>query len=162
MSTPIEKPKAHVDPTFTPLRNEKGGFTKVQEPPAQKKLDPSDPDWEKINPDIVALAQRNGMARSALNLYLEGQLNWMEALETMVTALGKELLVNQKILVEVRSDYVDMFNELGSHKQLMVNTMRDTIQLMDGKCKCGNPLMEGELVCTPCFTNQNLHHDVAN
>lgn len=106
----INQPKDFKDPTFTPLRNETGGFKKVEEPAVQTKKDDRDPDWDKINPDIIALAQRNGMARSALNLYFEGSLTWMEALETMVTALGRELLVNQKILVEVRSDYVDLFN----------------------------------------------------
>ena len=105
-----EQPKAYKDPTFTPLRNESGGFTKFDSPRQQVKKDEADPDWDHINPDIIGLAQRNGMARGSLNLYLEGQLTWMQALETMVTALGKELLVNQKILVEVRNDYVEIFN----------------------------------------------------
>lgn len=166
-------PKPYIDPTFTPLRDEKGGFQKVQEPPAQKKLDPSDPDWDKINPDIIALAQRNGMARSALNLYLEGELNWTHALETMVTALGRELLVNQKILVEVRHDYVDLFNiqqaqtELEDRSEEAQRKLQNSILAIEEgpkKCKCGNDAAPHCLKCFPCLSRENPgnSHDVAN
>lgn len=108
------------DPTFTPLRTagkfqaatdafSKNSSTTSTE---QKKKDENDPDFFNLNPDIIALCSRNGMARGALECYLDGQLTWVETLETMVTALGRELLMNQKILVEARTEAVSLYNTL--------------------------------------------------
>lgn len=113
---PPRPPKDFQDPTFTPLREDNGSFRKVPEPPEQIKKDFRDPDWDKLNPDIIQLCQRNGMARGCLNLYLTGQLDWMEALESMVIILGKELLVNQSIQVETKDEYTRLWNQVNGQK----------------------------------------------
>lgn len=107
--------KDFTDPTFTPLR-ENGSFKSVPPPVQQTKEIPSDPDWAYINPDIIALCQRNGMARSCMEAYLTGQLSWLHCLETMVVALGKELVANQKIVVECRNEYLGVWHELQETK----------------------------------------------
>lgn len=61
------------------------------------------PKPEDINPDIVALAKRNGMVRQFVELYLRGELTWTQALEMMVTTLGKEVIDQRKLLVECAS-----------------------------------------------------------
>lgn len=113
MTTPYEQ-REFKDPTFTPLRDEAGGFTKVPPPPTQVKINHFDPDWERINPDIIALCQRNGMARGCMTEYLVGHLTWLEALETMVVALGKELVANQIVLVDQRNEYLSVAKQLQS------------------------------------------------
>lgn len=55
----------------------------------QIKKIPTDPDWGQINPDLIALAQGSGKLRGPINLFLHGDLTWIEALETMVLMLVK-------------------------------------------------------------------------
>jgi hypothetical protein len=111
------KPEDFQDPTFTPHR-EDGSFAKLPPPPVQIKKVESDPNWEDINPDIIRLCQRNGMARGALNHYLSGGFSWLHCLETMVVALGKELVANQDILVEQRNEYMDLYKSVTEKKHL--------------------------------------------
>lgn len=92
------------NPTFTPLREETGQFKAFLPPPQQKKKAQNDPKWDNINPEIIALCSRNGMARGCMELYLNGDLTWMECLEIMVIALGKELVLNQSILIDQRRE----------------------------------------------------------
>lgn len=99
-------PQPHIDPTFTPLRGPDGSFVNIKAPYIQVKRDKSDPDHREINPEIIRLCQRNGMARSCLILFEKGEITWLQCLETMVVALGKELLANQAVLVDQRNDYL--------------------------------------------------------
>lgn len=123
-------PDEFKDPTFTPLR-ENGAFKSVPPPPEQRKLVESDPDWCDINPDIVALAQRNGMARQCMEQYLDGQLSWLHALETMVVALGKELVRNQLIHVETRNEYLGLWKEHEETKKALMAPETATLSLVN-------------------------------
>lgn len=69
----------------------------------QVKKDDRDPDFDKINPDIVKIAQTNGFVRQPLELYLTGKLSWMEALEAMVTTVYGQFKDQQNLLTEVLS-----------------------------------------------------------
>lgn len=117
MTHQARNPQDFQDPTFTPHR-EDGSFAKLPTPPTQTKKVETDPNWEDINPDIIRLCQRNGMARGCLNLYLEGKLSWLHCLETMVVALGKELVSNQDILVEQRNEYLDLVKAVEAAKPI--------------------------------------------
>lgn len=66
----------------------------------QTKKNPDDPDFDKLNPQIVELARSNGYIRQPLELFLDGQLTWMEALELMVLVVGKEYRSQSKILID--------------------------------------------------------------
>lgn len=56
------------------------------------------------------------MARQCLEQYLSGQFSWLHCLETMVVALGKELVRNQLICVEVRNEYIGLWKEVSDEK----------------------------------------------
>lgn len=71
----------------------------------QIKKKPTDPNWEEINPDIVKLAKTTKWIRDPFELYLRGDLTWMEALETMVTIIGKEFKAQQSLLVQTLQEH---------------------------------------------------------
>jgi hypothetical protein len=68
----------------------------------QTKLNPNDPDFYDLNPELVKLAETNGNIRQSMELYLSGRVTWLQALETMVLLLAKEFRAQQKILIEVQ------------------------------------------------------------
>jgi len=76
-----------------------------QEPEAvQIKKNPNDPNVEDINPDIVALAKRLQFVKGPFELFLRGELTWLEALETMIMLLGKEYVAQNRILITTLTD----------------------------------------------------------
>lgn len=64
----------------------------------QIKKNPNDPDWQDLNPKIIALAHQVGFIRQPYDMWFEGQVTWQEALETMVALLGKEYIQTKKLL----------------------------------------------------------------
>lgn len=70
----------------------------------QHKKNPNDPDFDQLNPEIVELARTNGHIKGAMSLYLDGQVTWLEALETMVLLITKEFRAQQNILVSVLTE----------------------------------------------------------
>lgn len=125
------------DPTFTPLRDDQQKFKQYTAPPIQVKKNPNDPDFTDIDEGVIALCQRNGMARGCLNLYLEGRNDWRTTLEVMVVLLGRELLVNQIILSECRNEYVEVSNQLEKKSEVLMlgEEEKEHDQLMDSLAK---------------------------
>lgn len=56
----------------------------------QIKKNPDDPDFQDLNPDLIRLAWNNGKLKQLIELYLQGDLTWLQTLETMVMSLIKE------------------------------------------------------------------------
>lgn len=72
--------------------------------PTQKKKIPTDPDFDRINPTIIAIARRNGFVQQPIQLYLHGDLTWQEALETMVCAIGREFTSQREMVAALASE----------------------------------------------------------
>lgn len=67
----------------------------------QIKKDDRDPDFDKLNPAIVKMAETNGFVRQPLELFLTGKFTWHEALEMMVVLLYGEFKEHQTLLREI-------------------------------------------------------------
>lgn len=80
----------------------------------QVKKDPNDPDADKLNKEIVAIAALIGFMKQPMMLYLSGKLTWMETLEIMVILMAKEYREQKKILI-------DTLLEKGPEITLMLN-----------------------------------------
>ena len=83
--------------------------------PVQKKKNPDDPDYDKINPDIVRYARNTAFIRGPFILFLDGQLTWHECLEAMVLLMAKEYKAQNKLLVQALQD-------IGPQATLMIDS----------------------------------------
>lgn len=72
--------------------------------PEQIKKNPNDPDVDQINKEIVTLARSHAFLRGPFIMFLEGQLTWLEALESMVLLMTKEYREQNKILIATLQD----------------------------------------------------------
>jgi voltage-gated potassium channel Kch len=66
----------------------------------QNKKNPNDPDVFDINPEIVKLARTKGFIQGPFNLFLHGDLTWMEALELMVVTVSHEHAKQTRLLID--------------------------------------------------------------
>lgn len=71
--------------------------------PQKKKLE-TDPDWDQLNPEIIRLAHGNGFINQPIQLYLHGDLTWLECLETIVLLVTKEYRAQNRLLIDTLSE----------------------------------------------------------
>lgn len=72
--------------------------------PTQKKKLETDPDWDQLNPEIIKLAHNNGFINQPIQLFLHGELTWLECLETIVLLVTKEYRAQNRLLIDTLSE----------------------------------------------------------
>lgn len=81
----------------------------------QLKKDPNDPDFDQINPTIIAIARHNGFTQQPIQLFLQGQLTWLETLELIVCSLGREFTSQRELVCEL---VTENFQALSAHQPI--------------------------------------------
>ena len=99
----------------------------------QIKKNPNDPDAQDLNPEIIKLGHRLGFVNQPIQLYLHGELTWMETLESIILLLAKEYKAQNTLLVQALSEKPSMAIMLSGASGSLIKGMPKRPLIQDRK-----------------------------